>query len=121
MSLQAKIIALTGAILTAMLVRAVAMLLTAGRFSRIADNLYDNAFVGVHYAHKVEVGFVRFESAHPLGRPMTWTPDDAKAVEGMLDNLDIAIERAPSQHERQLALKVRAQIAPLRDGAAPAR
>ena len=121
MTLQLKIITLTGVVLTAMLVLAAGVLLTADRFGEIADNLYDNAFVGVHYAHKVEVGFVRFESAHPAGRMMTWTASDTQALGAMLDNLDIAIERAPSDRERVLAQKVRRQLAPLLDKQVQAR
>ena len=121
MTLQLKIITLTGVVLAAMLLLAAGVLLTADRFGEIADNLYDNAFVGVHYAHKVEVGFVRFESAHPAGRTMTWTASDTQALGAMLDNLDIAIERAPSERERLLAQKVRRQLAPLLDKQVQAR
>jgi hypothetical protein len=113
MTLQHKIIGLTGTVLLSMLALAAAVFLAADRFGLIADNLYDNAFVGVHYAHKVETDFVRFESAHPSDRPMVWTAADERAIAAMIDNLDIAIERAPSPRERQLAVTVRATLSPL--------
>src|SRR3954452_23835283 len=113
MSLQYKIVSLTGAILAAMLVLAGAVGLAQDRFGRIADNLYDNAFVGVHYAHKVEVGFVRFEAAHQGRTGGRWTEADVKAMQPLLDDLDVAIERAPSPRERVLAQQLRVRISAL--------
>src|SRR3954451_1701542 len=113
MSLQYKIVSLTGAILAAMLVLAGAVGLAQDRFGRIADNLYDNAFVGVHYAHKVEVGFVRFEQAHQDKAPPYLAGADSRPIQRILDDLDVATERAPSPRERKLATDVRVQIAAL--------
>jgi signal transduction histidine kinase/CheY-like chemotaxis protein len=112
-SLQGKITALTGLILVSMLVLVGFTLLMTNRFSEIADNLYDNAFVGVHYAHKVEVGFVRFEQAHQDKGPPYLAEDDSRAIQRILDDLDVATERAPSPRERKLATDVRVQIAAL--------
>src|SRR5471032_792775 len=114
MSIRSKLIALIVVMIMAMITLAGFTTVMANRFAHIADNLYDNAFVGVHYANKVEVGFVRMEQAHRIAGPRS---SDKAEIETVLDNLDVAIERAPSAREKQLAVAVRAQIVAL--GQAP--
>src|SRR5580692_6717346 len=95
--------------------------LTTERFTGIADNLYDNAFIGVHYAHKAEVGFVRFEDSHLTVQPPYRSDGDRDAIQQILNDLDVAIERAPTAREKQLAVSVRAQVSGLTDGSHGAR
>lgn len=90
--------------------------LMTGQFGQIADNFYDHAFVGVHYARKAEAGFIRFERAHRGSAPPYRTEADRDAIDTILDDLDVAIERAPTPREKQLAVTVRSQIAAIVDG-----
>jgi signal transduction histidine kinase/CheY-like chemotaxis protein len=83
------------------------------QIARIGDNLYDNAFVGVHYSHKAEVSFVRFEAARRGVGPPYLSNADKSEIQPIVDDLDVAAERAPSARERRLAAAVRAQIAGL--------
>jgi signal transduction histidine kinase/ActR/RegA family two-component response regulator len=116
MGIRGKLVVLTAVMVAAMVALAGFTTYVAGSFGHIADNLYDNAFVGVHYAHKVEVGFVRLEAAH---RPAGARALDAaeRAELRTIDDLDVAIERAPTPREKKLAIAVRGQLAAL--GAAP--
>jgi signal transduction histidine kinase len=113
MSIRLKLTVLIALMISATIALAAFATLMSSRFGQIADNLYDNAFVGVHYAHKVEVGFVRLEDAHrDLGAPYTSEADRAE-IRSILDDLDVAIERAPTERERSLAKTVRLRIAAL--------
>jgi len=113
MSLRAKITLLSIMLMLSVFVLAAMSLLLRNEFSGIADRLYDNAFVGVNYAHKVQLKFVRFEAAHKVLKAPLQDPADRAAVEDILNNLDVAIERAPGARPRQLANAARADIAAL--------
>jgi signal transduction histidine kinase/CheY-like chemotaxis protein len=113
MSIRYKIIAFTAIAIAAMIVSAIFTTVFTINIAHIGDNLYDNAFVGVHYSHKAEVGFVRFEAAHRAISPPFLSNADKTDIQPILDDLDVAAERAPSARERRLAAAVRAQIAGL--------
>jgi signal transduction histidine kinase/ActR/RegA family two-component response regulator len=113
MSIRSKLIVLTTVMVSAMIALAAFVTVMTNRFTQIADNLYDNAFVGVHYAHKVEVGFVRFEEAHRDLKGPYATPTDRAQLQSILDDLDVAIERAPTRRDKNLAVGVRTQITAL--------
>ncbi|HEY3889003.1 MAG TPA: ATP-binding protein [Caulobacteraceae bacterium] len=115
MSIRYKLIVLTAVMIAAMIAIATFAAIMTNRFGSIADSLYDRAFVGVHYAHKVEVGFVRFESAHATVKPPYTSAGDRAAIQKILDDLDVAIERAPTFREKELAITARGQIAALSD------
>jgi signal transduction histidine kinase len=115
MAIRGKLIALTAVMVAAMIALAGFTTYVAGRFGHIADNLYDNAFIGVHYAHKVEVGFVRLETAHRASGALDAA--ERGELQAILDDLDVAIERAPTLREKKLAIALRGQLAAL--GASP--
>src|ERR1700722_13561894 len=103
--------------IAAMIAIATLATIMTNRFATIADSLYDRAFIGVHYAHKVEVGFVRFEGDHAAVRPPYTSQGDRAALQTILNDLDVAIDRAPTARDRQRAVTVRGQIAALTDPA----
>ena len=113
MSIRTKISLLS--IVAAISVLGMALLALEERqqFSSLAEDLYDKAFVGVHYAHKVELQFVRFEADHEGVKPPYTRPADKEALGDILDNLDVTIERAPSVRGKTLAKSVRADIVSL--------
>ena len=121
MSIRYKLIVLTSVMIAAMIAIATLAIIMTNRFAIIADSLYDRGFVGVHYAHKVEVGFVRFESDHAAVRPPYTSEGDHAALQTILNDLDVAIDRAPTARDRQRAVTARAQIAALTDPAQGAR
>jgi methyl-accepting chemotaxis protein len=75
--------------------------------------LYDKAFVGVHYAQNVQTGFARVEGRHP-DVPLT-TDDDIAAVKSVIDDLDVALDRASNDKERTMARAARAALSALID------
>lgn len=83
------------------------------RIGAEALNLYDKAFVGVHYAHRVETKYEKLMSSHPAA-PLT-TDDELGAVNSMLNDLDVVIERASNDKEATLAKATRHEIASLID------
>jgi signal transduction histidine kinase/ActR/RegA family two-component response regulator len=120
-SIRYKLIVLTSVMIAAMIAIATLATIMTNRFATIADSLYDRAFIGVHYAHKVEVGFARFESDHAAVRPPYTSEGDRAALQTILNDLDVAIDRAPTARDRQRAVTAREQIAALTDPARGAR
>ncbi len=106
----------TAAICAVVLALAGATAVLAGQFGAIADNLYDNAFVGVHYAHKVEAGFLRLQEHRGVVGVMPVTNDEKANLAVIIDDLDVAIERAPTVRERALAQAARADLLALATG-----
>jgi signal transduction histidine kinase len=110
MAIRGKLIVLTAIMTGAMVALAGFTAFVEGRFGHIADNLYDNAFVGVHYASKVEVGFVRLKETHRRGGLGTLSAAERADLQTILDDLDVAIERAPTPREKQLAITLRQRL-----------
>jgi two-component system, sensor histidine kinase len=113
MAIRGKLIVLTAIMMAAMAALAGFTTFVDARFGHIADNLYDNAFVGVHYASKVEVGFVRLKETHRRGGLGTLSAEERADLQTILDDLDVAIERAPTPREKQLAIALRRRLAAL--------
>jgi len=113
MAIRGKLIVLTAIMMAAMVALAAFTAFVEGRFGHIADNLYDNAFVGVHYASKVEVGFVRLKETHRRGGLGTLSAEERADLQTILDDLNVAIERAPTPREKQLAVTLRQQLVAL--------
>ncbi len=97
--------------------------LVAGLFARqqlrgmidYALNVYDTAFISTQYMHAAELAFQQYVD-QDLGGAASQGDRDAQAdLEKVLDNLDVAIERAESEHSRNLIKDVRATIANLAD------
>jgi methyl-accepting chemotaxis protein len=89
------------------------------KMSNLAISIYDNAFIGVNYTHIVQTGFVRFagERGHASGAAL----DDAARTQigKLIDNLDVANERAMSDKSRALAKSIRDRLTAMRSGPAP--
>jgi methyl-accepting chemotaxis protein len=84
------------------------------KLSDLAINIYDNAFVGVNYAHVVQTGFVRFVASRGRAESAGFD-DDAKAqLAKLVDNLGITMERAMSDKSRAAAKAIRDKIAAMR-------
>ena len=115
MTLISKVTIFSVLFITVVIFIGVVDIFTRIEFSGVADKLYDDAFVGVHYAHKVEVNFVRFELSHKDSPPPYVGADDAKALRLILEDLDVAIERAPGETPKVLATEARASINRLMD------
>ena len=122
MSLRLFIIWLGAAIVAtfvALTAYAIVMMTSVGQ---MAGDLYDNTFVGMHYAHKAEADFLRFAADHRQARPPYLAAEDRHDIDEVLTNLDVALDRTTTPREKALGLTVRAQIAALDDPkAAPGR
>ncbi len=113
MKLSHKIIGISAIMLTSISALAGVAIWLNATLGRDALDLYDKAFVGVHYAHKVQTDFATLRGASPT-LPLT-TDDDTAAVNTMLNNLDVVIERASNDEERTLAQTARKDMASLID------
>jgi methyl-accepting chemotaxis protein len=101
-----------------------AITLTVGVFTRqqLSDifqhtvNIYDTSFVSTNYVHLAQVSFQHYVDE----RLSAATPDDrSKAAEGLggvLDNLDVAIERSDSPQSREMVKEIKTKIAALAAG-----
>ena len=80
-----------------------------------AIEIYDTAFVSSNYIHHAQVSFQHFVD----DRLLAIGPEDIASanvqLSGVLDELDVVIERAPSSRVRDEDRKVRAQIEALSD------
>lgn len=77
-----------------------------------AINVYDTAFIATNYIHLADVAFQHYadERLSPLAADGS-SPE--KTLGNVLDNLDVAIERADSPHSRDMAKEVRGELAAL--------
>ena len=115
MSLRAKITLISMLAMVSTLVLTLLTLYIRAEFSEAADQLYDKAFVGVHYAHTVESKFIRFADAHRDIPPPYRKQGDVASLRSILDDMDVAIERAPSDPSKTLATAAKASISALLD------
>jgi len=84
-----------------------------------AVNSYDTAFVSTNYIHLAQVSFQHYvdERTGPAVKDM---PETKVVLGNVLDNLDVAIERAESDYSRNLAKQLREKIVAIgEDGNAP--
>ncbi len=96
------------------------VILMSGKLGDMALGLYDNAFVGVNYAYKVQIAFVRLEGQHTNADVPLTSDDDKSAIAAMLNNLDVANERATSEREREGVADARKALNALMDNSAGA-
>jgi methyl-accepting chemotaxis protein len=77
-----------------------AMVALNAQMGDMAINLYDKTFVGMHYADKVQTAFVRLEGRHTdADLPLT-QDDDTAAIASMLNDLDVAADRAATPKQK---------------------
>ena len=113
MKLSQKIIAISCVMVTSIAALAGVAILQNASLGQQAMELYDKAFVGVHYAHKVQTDFATLKGGNPT--PPLTAEDDVSAVNGMLNNLDVVLERASNDKEKELAQAARSDLARLID------
>ena len=113
MKLSQKIIGISAVMLASISALAGVAIWLNATLGRDALDLYDKAFVGVHYAHKVQTGFATLKGSNPT-LPIT-AEDDVSSVNTMLNNMDVVIERASNDEERTLAQTARKHLASLID------
>jgi methyl-accepting chemotaxis protein len=90
------------------------------RLGGLALGIYDGAFMGVSYISRVQVSFVRFAEAHHTAEALAADAKAGDALKAILDNLDIAIERAMTDATGKAATGLRGRIAALAGPSAPA-
>jgi methyl-accepting chemotaxis protein len=89
------------------------------RLGGLALGIYDGAFMGVSYISRVQVSFVRFAEAHRTAAAIAADPKAGTELKAILDNLDIAIERAMNDGTGKAANGVRGRIAALAAASPP--
>ena len=114
MTIRLKIILACSVFLTVTLAMSLWYYSEENRLGALALSLYDDAFQGQNYAHRAQTDFVRFAASHQANT----TIGDAERAElsVVLDNLDVAIQRAMSDKGRDLASGLRAGITDLANG-----
>jgi methyl-accepting chemotaxis protein len=78
-----------------------------------AVNVYDTAFISTNYIHLAQISFQHYVDERLSAKTAEEKSDAGEGLENVLDNLDVAIERADSPHSRDMAQEVRAKIAKL--------
>ncbi len=84
---------------------------TQSRLGTLAIDIYDGAYLGMSYIGRAQNEFLRFAATR---HGATGQPIDAEArtrLQAVLDDLDIATDRAMSEKARALARAVRARVA----------
>jgi methyl-accepting chemotaxis protein len=113
LSIQAKVIAACFLLIASIVAFSVTVVALSSQLGGLALTLYDNAFVSVHYAHKVQTDFVRLEGRHTdADLPLT-ADDDTAAVASMLNNMDVVAERSATAKQRAAVAATRADLASL--------
>ena len=113
MSLNTKILAISFVMVCAILALAGVSISLNQSLGQQALDLYDKAFVGVNYAHKVQFEFTKLQGTSPT-MPLS-SDDDVAAVTSMMNNMDVVIERATTDEEREVARSARADLDSLID------
>ena len=113
MSLNKKILGISVVMVCAILALAGVSAYLNQQLGKQALDLYDKAFVGVHYAHKVQTAFTKLQGTSPA-TPLT-SDDDIATVNSMLNDMDVVIERSTNDKEKELATAARADLDSLID------
>src|SRR6185312_9279375 len=79
---------------------------------RLAIGVYEQSLMSISYARSAQAGFLRLDAAGAAAGKVS--PGKLKDV---LEDLDVAIERASSASARELGTQLRARLADLRDSA----
>lgn len=114
-NIRAKIIACCVVLLLCVAGFSGSVIFMSSQLGNMALALYDNAFVAVNYAYKVQVAFVRLKGPHTDADVPFTADDDTAEITSMLNNLDVANERATTPKEHEAAAAARAALASLVD------
>jgi signal transduction histidine kinase len=96
-----------------------AISVSAGMFERYQDaklgaltmDVYDKALIGVKYAQKVQIDFTRLKASG--NHTILLTAYENAQLQALLEDLDIAIDRAISAKGKAAAIAVRAKLSDL--------
>lgn len=90
---------------------------TAGRneLGDLAKNIYDNAFMGVNYARKSQIDWLKFMAIHAQDDKGALGESSLADLQNLMDDLDVAIERAISDKAKTVGKDLRAKVAALHD------
>lgn len=88
--------------------------LQADQMRLLAKDIYDHALIGILYTGHAEEQFLRLAADLDPGATLS-SPAKRAALQSVLDQLDVAIERANSNHTRAAGNQVRAMLAGLPD------
>ncbi|HUJ79838.1 MAG TPA: methyl-accepting chemotaxis protein [Nitrospiria bacterium] len=83
------------------------------KLSDVAKEIYDKAFMGVNYVRKSQLDWEKFlvmyEKTHAMSNV------SRAALQTVMDELDVAIERAVTEQSREVAKSVRAEVASMHE------
>ncbi|HEU5047918.1 MAG TPA: methyl-accepting chemotaxis protein [Rickettsiales bacterium] len=83
--------------------------------STVAMDMYDKAFEGVDYAHRVQTLFVKFMASHEGATASFGDSASKQQLQTILDNMDVDIERAMNDKTKHQAENIRGQIKHIMD------
>jgi methyl-accepting chemotaxis protein len=81
-----------------------------------ALNIYDTAFVSTNYIHLAQVSLQHYVDERLHSAAPGESPKAGEGLQNVLDNLDVAIERADASGARDAAKEIRTRIAALGEG-----
>ncbi len=87
----------------------------ATEMGRLVMGIYDHAFIGMSYVDQTEQQFLRLAGANRNLGITASSPVNRSDLLAVLVRLDVALERASSDHTRAAGLEVRAMLAELPD------
>lgn len=93
---------------------------TQSRLGTLAISIYDGAYVGMSSIARAQNQFLRFAAARLGVAGQPFDAEDRKRLQAVLNNLDIAIDRAMSDKARALSQAARARVADVTAGTDPA-
>jgi len=89
----------------------------ADQMGRLVMAIYDHSFIGTLYVSRTQEQFLRLVANRDPDVPLS-SPAKRAELKTVLDQLDVAMERASSEHTRAIAEEVRAILAALPDAPA---
>jgi methyl-accepting chemotaxis protein len=87
----------------------------AAQMGRLAIGIYDHAFMGMSYVDQAQQEFLRLAAAHRAPDATMADKAGRAGLQKVLEELDVALERAASARTRDAGKQVRASLAALAD------
>lgn len=85
----------------------------AAELGQLSMDVYDRAVIGVSYARKVQTDFVRLEGTERSAAAPYRSPAARAAIEALLGDFDVAIDRAITSKGASSAHRIRSEIVAL--------
>jgi hypothetical protein len=114
MSIRSKLLVGCAAILAITILLGLFMLANVHATGQLAEDVYDNALIGVKYAQKVQTDFVRWRPTGLVAGTASERTVGREQFAILLEDLNIAIDRAITKRGRTAALRVRVELEHLR-------